>query len=62
MNNEWSISSKIFSGVTPLEYAFENLKVDLFGNKEGKLEAGNTNTLYNQDQHLRDFLTICLDK
>ena len=49
MNNEWSISSKIFSGVTPLEYAFENLKFDLFGNKEGKLEAGNTNTLYNQD-------------
>ena len=37
MNNEWSISSKIFSGVTPLEYALENRKVDLFGNEQGEL-------------------------
>ena len=35
INNEWSISSKIFSGVTPLDYALEYWKEDLFGSKDG---------------------------
>ena len=49
INNEWAISSKIFSGVTPLDFALEFWKEDLFGAENGELQDGNPNTLFNQD-------------
>lgn len=62
INNEWAISSKIFSGITPLDYALENWKEDLYGSPDGGLQDGNTNTLYNQSSTLREFIEVCLDR
>ena len=54
--NEISISMKIFSGVTPLDYATQKLKNELF--EAETLEAGNS--IYCQNPKLRQFIEACL--
>ena len=62
INNEWAISSKIFSGVTPLDYALEFWKEDLFGSADGGPKDRNASTLFSQDPALREFIEVCLDR
>ena len=54
--NEMSISIKIVSGVTPLDYAAQQLKNELF--EAESLEAGNS--IYCQNPKLRQFIEACL--
>ena len=54
--NEISISMKIVSGVTPLDYAKKVLKTELYGAET--LEQGNT--LFCKNENLRQFIEACL--
>ena len=54
--NEISISMKIMSGVTPLDYAKKILTQELFGAES--MEKGNS--LFCQHAHLRQFIEACL--
>ena len=54
--NEISISMKIFSGVTPLDYAKQKLKQELYSAES--LETGQS--LFCTNEHLRQFIEACL--
>ena len=54
--NEISISMKIMSGVTPLDYAKKVLKQELFGAET--MEQGST--IFCQSPKLRQFIEACL--